>query len=316
MSRFLWVGLVLLTGSTALAQQSYRRTVVKGKMLCLAWGGREYVYHYDAQGSTRTPGDTEFAAMEAAFDTWRTQSALCSDFVFTRGPDVVNPRVGYVKATEAEPRPVNENVILYREISCDDIVAEDDPCRTAKTCGNEYGCWSHPDAVIGLTTSTHSVVTGEVLDSDIELNGSQPGGSPGFLFTTVDSPPCSGAQASSCVAVDIQNTLTHELGHVMGLDHVTTPGSTMEASAPPGETRKRVLDVGSAEGFCTIYPRGLPPTQCLEPREKGLALTGDTRLGCAAGGGSLASAALLSLGALLRAARAQRRGSTSRMLKT
>lgn len=295
MSRFLWMSVFLL--ATSALAQPYRRTTVPGKQLCLAWNVREYVYHYDPAGSERTPGDSEFLALEASFDTWRALSSSCSDFVFTRGEDRPNPLVGYVEATDENPRPTNENVILFREVSCLDAVEQGDPCWEDGTCGNAYQCWEHGEGVIGLTTSTYSLRTGHVLDADIELNASLPGG---FLFTTVSSPPCEGIPSTSCVAMDLQNTMTHELGHVVGLDHVTTPGSTMEATAPPGETRKRILDVGSAEGFCSIYPRGLPPTQCLEPVEMGQALTADGRLGCAAAPESLLPLALLSVWALRR----------------
>ena len=58
------------------------------------------------------------------------------------------------------------------------------------------------------------------------------------------------------MATDIQNTMTHEMGHAMGLDHVAEPLSTMEATAPMGETQKRIIDVGTAAGFCDAYPRG------------------------------------------------------------
>ena len=56
---------------------------------------------------------------------------------------------------------------------------------------------------------------------------------------------------------------------MVGLDHVDVPGSTMEPTAPPGETHKRIIDVGSAAGFCDAYPRGLPPTQCGERPDLG-----------------------------------------------
>jgi hypothetical protein len=269
--------------------------------LCLAWNSREYLYHYDSAGSERTPGDTEFAAMEAAFDTWRTLSATCSDYTFVRGADVTHPSVGYVQATDANPHPTNENVITFREVSCDDVVPAGDPCLQDKSCANAYACWEHGPGIIALTTSTYSTRTGHVLDSDIELNAAPSQGSPGFLFTTVSSPPCQGVESPECASVDVQNTLTHEIGHVIGLDHVQTPGSTMEATAPPGETSKRIIDSGSADGFCGIYPRGLPPTQCEEPVEKGQTLAADARLGCASAPESLLPvAALLSAWALAR----------------
>jgi Matrixin len=280
---------VLLVAPVAGAQV-YRRTVVPGKELCLNWLSREFVYHVDSAGSLRTPRDTEFAAIDASFDTWRTLSATCSDFTFVRGADVSRPSVGYTVGEE------NQNIITFRETACSDVVPFEDPCIEAETCATDYSCWEHGDLTIALTTTTFSFKSGTILDADMEFNASQPGGNLGFLFTTVSSPICEGLPSSECVATDLQNTLTHEIGHAMGLDHVTEPLSTMEASAQLGETQKRVIDVGSAAGFCDTYPRGLPPTQCTEVGQSSKNLSGQnagTR--CAAAPGSLLPGVLLSL---------------------
>ncbi|WP_224367247.1 myxosortase-dependent metalloprotease, MXAN_2677/MXAN_2678 family [Hyalangium versicolor] len=289
---------VLCVAPTAGAQ-SYRRTVVPGQPLCLNWLNRDFVYHVNAAGSLRTPRDTEFSAIDASFDSWRTLSATCSDFTFVRGEDVSNPTVGYKVGEE------NQNIVTFREKACSDVVPYEDPCIEAETCGNDYSCWEHGDLTIGLTTTTFSFKTGVILDADIELNASQPGGNLGFLFTTVSSPICEGLPSPECVATDVQNTMTHEIGHAIGLDHVFEPFSTMEASAPLGETQKRIIDAGSAAGFCDTYPRGLPPTQCTEALVPNRTLSGQnagTR--CAVAPGSLLPGVLAALW-LLRARRAR-----------
>ncbi len=43
-------------------------------------------YRVDAAGSTRTPGDAEFTAIDQAFAAWQAVSDGCSDFRFERGP--------------------------------------------------------------------------------------------------------------------------------------------------------------------------------------------------------------------------------------
>ncbi len=288
--------LALLFVAPTAGAQVYRRTVVPGKDLCLNWISREFVYHIDAAGSLRTPRDTEFAAIDAAFDTWRTLSETCSDFTFVRGQDVSRPSVGND----------GQNVITFRETACQDVVPEEDPCHAENTCANDYACWEHGDLTIALTTTTFSRKTGVILDADIELNASQPGGNLGFLFTTVSSPPCEGLPSAECVATDIQNTMTHEIGHAMGLDHVMEPLSTMEPAAPIGETQKRIIDVGTAAGFCDTYPRGLPPTQCSDVGVSSKNLSAQsvgTR--CAAAPGSLLPGVLLSAW-MLRARRGAR----------
>src|SRR4051812_5282571 len=181
--RWLLVLAVLLIAPTASAQ-AYRRTVVPGKPLCLNWLSREFKFHVDSAGSLRTPRDTEFPAIDASFDTWRTLSATCSDFTFVRGEDVSRPKVGYVLGGD------NLNILTFRETACQDVVPFDDPCIEAETCANDYSCWEHGDLTIALTTTTFSNKNGVILDADIEMNASQPGGTLGFLFTVVSSPIC------------------------------------------------------------------------------------------------------------------------------
>lgn len=295
-----WVLAAALLAAVPVAAQEepgYRRTVVPGRPLCLLWPGRDYVYHLDAAGNEATPGASEVAAIEASFDSWRRVAGACSDYRFLRGEDWSLPvAVGY----DQEHPFDNYNVVTFRQQSCQDVVPAEDPCWEAESCGNAYRCWEHGSATIGLTTSTFSFRDGRVLDSDIELNAAPAGG--GFFFTTVDSPVCEGAPSADCVATDVQNTMTHEIGHVVGLDHVALAAATMAASASPGELQKRTVDPGTAEGFCSIYPRHLPPNQCLVRQGRGLTLEAEARgTGCAAAPGPLALGAWLAALVLARA---------------
>jgi hypothetical protein len=245
--------IVVLAGLTAQAQD-YVRTVAGTSgdtVICVVWNKRELTYRVDAAGSRRTPADTEFTALDAAFSTWQSLADSCSDFKFVRGARIDSPKVGS-QSTDA-------NILTFREQNCRAVVPQGDPCLADGSCTNAYGCWDHSDGTIGLTTLTFSTRTGIILDADIEFNAA------GYLFTTISSPPCDpGSEATTCSAYDVQNTATHEIGHVVGFDHVENPESTMAPTAPVGEISKRVLDPGTAEGFCSTYPAGQPPTPCDE----------------------------------------------------
>ena len=59
---------------------------------------------------------------------------------------------------------------------------------------------------------------------------------------------------------DIQNTVTHELGHVAGFDHNPgDPESTMFPGVAMGGTKKRDLTADDAQGLCDVYPVGQEP---------------------------------------------------------
>jgi Matrixin len=219
--------------------------------VCVTWNKRDFIYRVDVAGSARTPGESEFVAIDDAFATWSAASANCSDLKFVKGDRILKPAVG--KGSESE------RAITFRERLCRDVVPLKAPCLADGSCSGEYACWDISSSIIGLTTVTYSTRTGIAVDADIELNAAS------FLMTAVASPACpEGREVSSCVAYDVQNTLTHELGHALGFDHVDDPKSTMYASAPSGETAKRILDYGSQDGLCNTYPKGQPPLGCDE----------------------------------------------------
>jgi len=101
--------------------------------------------------------------------------------------------------------------------------------------------WIHDSGAIALTTTTYDMNSGELVDADLEFNGVD------FTFTTSNPGPG---------RTDIQNTATHEAGHMLGLDHSSDPEATMYAEAPEGDTAKRTLAQDDIDGLCFVYPVG------------------------------------------------------------
>jgi matrixin len=242
----------------AMPAHAYKRTTVDGGNVCLWWPSRGHSFQIDAQGTPDAPTTATFDAIRNSFQTWG--AIACTNLTFpeeslsTATQDRV---VGYFTGAS------NHNLVLFRTRACREVVSPSDSCRTQGGCSNLYDCWDQGDAVIGTTTSTSSRLTGEVLDSDIELNDARAADGTKFTFTTEDGPPCLTPIETGCVRIDVQNTVTHEAGHTLGLDHTTDPDATMYASAPSGETSKRTLGADDIQGVCAIYPRGAPTVTCV-----------------------------------------------------
>jgi hypothetical protein len=99
-----------------------------------------------------------------------------------------------------------------------------------------------------MTLIWHNRTTGEIYDTDMELNL----GAAAFADCTKVS--CSKGQ------LDLQNTITHEAGHVLGLGHSTVASSTMEAETRDRvEVQKRSLEPDDEEGYCAL---NLPGWEC------------------------------------------------------
>jgi hypothetical protein len=101
--------------------------------------------------------------------------------------------------------------------------------------------WVHGRGVLALTSVTYDINTGRIVDADIEFN------SQSYRYTTTE--------AAVLVQIDLMNTMVHELGHFLGLDHSAEAEATMFASAPIGETQKRTLSADDEAGLCAVYAK-------------------------------------------------------------
>jgi len=118
--------------------------------------------------------------------------------------------------------------------------------------------WPNASPIQALTSVTYRVSTGEIVDADINMNAQF------FTIGIIDasSPP---------TILDLENTLTHEAGHFLGLEHTleasfTGSGSwldtTMFGSAGLGETNKRSVEDDDINGICAAYPLRDDDAQC------------------------------------------------------
>ena len=250
------------------------------KSQCLWWmGNTTIVFHQSELGEPTVSGDTEFTAVTASYATWQQELASCGSLTLSEGQRTKSRKVGY------QTNEANENVVLFRATKCADLIASDNACWKDSSCGNAHDCWEHSASAIAITSTSYTPASGRDLDSDIELN------SPSFLFTT-----------SVPVITDVQNTVTHEVGHLLGLAHINLDSSTMNAKAETGEVSKRTLDSGSKQFVCDVYPKGKPTKTCQIPVLVSN-LGSSAKVGCS----SVPGSALVALAGVAVALRARRR---------
>jgi hypothetical protein len=113
------------------------------------------------------------------------------------------------------------------------------------------GMWPDP-ALVAATIARFSPQTGEIVDADIVLNDV----GYDFFDNTQQCPN------TDMINQDLMNTLVHEIGHMIGFEHVLDPEATMFASAGGCETIKRDLSQDDRDGVCSVYPNGAPITTC------------------------------------------------------
>ena len=242
----------LLFASPAFA---YVRTVNSGNV-CIWWSTRGHSFQIDAQGTPDVPGLAAFDAIRTSFQTWAAVS--CSDLAFADQGLSMDPKarvIGYF------PGQTNHNLVLFRTRNCDVVVPASDPCRQS-SCANLYDCWDHGAGVIATTTTTSNRFTGQITDTDTEFNDAADANGSKLVFSANDGPACTTPNQTGCVRIDVQNTMTHEAGHTLGLAHAMDPTATMYATAPPGETSKRTLGTDDTQAICDIYPKGARTVTC------------------------------------------------------
>jgi MYXO-CTERM domain-containing protein len=150
----------------------------------------------------------------------------------------------------------------------------------------------YPEAALALTTVWSR--DDQIVDADTEINAADPR----FKWGVLPDDPALAAMASE---VDLQNALTHELGHVIGLSHPcylgspptplevddkgepvlscsdpALPGSvktaTMFPSSHTGSITERALSSDEIEALHALYPARPMPVATLGTRGGGCAL--------------------------------------------
>jgi hypothetical protein len=208
-----------------------------------------------------------------AFECSRTQMTVGPSLIWTTRevPWFVGPGVFALVGDEAKGREdVLASFAAWEDVSCSDLTLPFQG-EAAVVAGFDEGgnntnavvvvdkLWPYQSGAIAVTTSAYDTRNGHVVDSDIEINAQA------FRFARVEDVECRAGSST----MDLRNTLTHEVGHVVGLEHPPNTARyaevTMFASAPACETKKRSLASDDMDGLCFIYPAGEPTQQCYPP---------------------------------------------------
>lgn len=107
----------------------------------------------------------------------------------------------------------------------------------------EHG-WQWDDNAVAVTLLTIDQTSHTILDADIIFNAAQ------HKFKTL---PAESKPDDASLYDDFQNTLTHELGHAIGLAHSTLQDSVMYGQATRGEISKRALTADDVDGAQALY---------------------------------------------------------------
>lgn len=215
-----------------------------------------------------------------------------SDLAGTDELDVIDDVIAYVQATldgcsylqlrRDQPRDLQSgydgvNAIMFRE---------DSWCRPATGDEPEF---CYPQASIAVTNIYHldkpgDAHDGRILDTDIEFNAVD------YAVAVCDEVTGMCTTGGAGPNADLANTLTHELGHVLGLDHtcwdqpgaapLDADGNVVPSCFPEGnlsqdvrdatmynfqdanETKKRTFAPDDIAGLCAIYPTSMDPGNC------------------------------------------------------
>lgn len=282
-----FIGIAALMATSAPAS-AYVRSQENSTGACLFWTTREVPWVLNASDAADPP-EQAVAALERSFGAW--QDVECSDMSFRMDGFTDRQELGF-----DDTRHDNLNLLVFRKELCLDVVPAGDRCFAAGDCPEVYGCWDHSAGIIALSTVNYSRQLGFIVDADIEFNGAR------HRFTTTEAtgPPCASPVDTDCVGTDLQNTATHEIGHLLGFDHSRIPQSTMFATASDAETSKRSLEQDDIDAICDVYPAGGPVLTCTPSGGISIAPTGTASNGCGCGAGA---GGLVALAALLLAAR-------------
>jgi hypothetical protein len=188
------------------------------------------------------------AAARAAAAAWSTPQVDCTSLQL---------QVAVSEGTTAPVANDKHSNLVFRQLTwCREPRETDEPC--------------YDPSALAITTVFAQQADGLVLDADTEINAVD--------FAWGDLVDGIGVVGN---VQDLQNTLTHEFGHLLGLDHncyssssdrsrgidqngravpdcsrasITVQQATMYASVMRGDVERRSLSPDDVDGVCAIYP--------------------------------------------------------------
>jgi hypothetical protein len=308
-----WAWVILLCASSA--QAFVRTRSSKGEGIPSYWPGSCVFLLTDSRGSQDMPIEQVTSIVKKSTDNW---AGSCSYLTFTHDAPA-----------EQEAKYDGVNVVRFR--------------RDRWSPGGDAGKMAYSPVAAAITSvfmiNDNDPKDGLILDADIELNEIN------FTFANITDVTNLPMARTNTTIADLENTLTHELGHLMGLSHtcrdqasfandldengnvppqcdalmsvsvadrtkITT--ATMYNFADAGEIKKRTPTADDLAGICNAYPPdNLGGKVCERTDLKKLTSRG----GCdAAPGGSWAPWMLGLVGILCVTRRKSRNGAASRRL--
>ncbi|MFH1131126.1 MAG: hypothetical protein V1754_07310 [Pseudomonadota bacterium] len=247
--------------------QAYVPSTGENNQQPVFWMGSNCVYvQPHSQGSDDIEDGSDIEAIQRSAQNWQSATRGCSFMrIIVHGPKN-NAVPGFSKSGS------NENVVFWHEQKCPE----------EKTSNEDEPCWEYDLNAAAITTVFYvddpkSSDDGRILDADIEINGAS------FSFSTTGNK----------TKTDVENTVTHEMGHLLGLDHPCGDGArsplpkdhngdpipsctprwglpsgmvdtTMYNFADLGETKKRTPEEDDIQGICDTYPLAEDPGVCVE----------------------------------------------------
>ncbi len=201
-------------------------TCIPNKQLPLRWYRGEVPVQMDAALCADMTAADATATIRQSFQTWNDVST-CNH------PQMIDSGLvsGKKPVVSVKGGSVGNNLVAFQS---------GDAWRADKAGVDQTG-------VIALTTLFFDPSTGEIRSYALEANEGS------YRFANYPLPAGFPADPNLRSTIDLANTLTHEFGHVMGMDHSLDNQSTMFYRAPAGETSKRTLEADDTNGLCGLY---------------------------------------------------------------
>jgi hypothetical protein len=250
-ARIAFVVAIALCAQLPRSATAYVRTTTETSGVPVQWNEQCVVVTIDERGSKDVSLPDIATTLARAVANWTTRTGKCGGLSLASRPAYKVLDV----AADGLPALIFRNDVWQRP-----------------------GHAPHDPSAIGLTTVLYVNTPGQpgdgtILDADIELNN--------VNYTFTIDPLNANARPGTQLA-DLENTLTHELGHVQGLahtcwDHISpqppldnlgnpipdcndpdlplgvTETTMFPYASMPGETSKRNLSPDDVDGVCDVY---------------------------------------------------------------